>query len=169
MKQPQDLKDHRPQTGQVTPPIGATATITLYASAAAIIGGAIAGHHGVPFCNPHVKLCQLDVAVPPDEAPEQLPRGPAPSRVPMITVAGSTSAMAPSTITAIDGRNSSSGISFDPKTPQPAGVITSSTSADLGGWAIIPISIAPPPPILWRAPPWPPEIFSPPSSLKKST
>jgi hypothetical protein len=170
-KQLQDLKDQR-QTWQVPAQNGATAKITLFAAAAATIAGGIAEQLHTPFCNRVIELCQPDSAIPPDEAPEHSPRGPAPSRVPTITVAGSTSAVAASTIMSIDGRNSSihiGGISFNPKAPQPGGIITSSTSAALGGWATIPISIAPPPPILWRAPPWPPEIFSPPSSLKKST
>ena len=44
-----------------------------------------------PVCNPHRELCQIEHAAMPDEAPEHLPRGPAPPPQ-MLTIPSSTTA-----------------------------------------------------------------------------
>jgi len=55
----------------------------------------------------------------------------------------------------------------DPEAPPPTGAVlirassTASMGLQQGEWAAIPSSIAPPLDLrFWRAPPWPPEIFS---------
>jgi hypothetical protein len=63
-----------------------------FAFAVVLIGGiGLTGSHFAPLCNLHLEFCQPDRAALPDEAPERLPRGPAPPPVQVLKAAASTS------------------------------------------------------------------------------